>query len=365
MKTSGVSSKSVCFLSMNDHEADDETRNHAKSQTFMHNKIQQRHHHHHHHHHNHSPHANDVFYYDHTSNTTPSADSHSDMNDDLAVIDSDMDMDERDQSISIDDCLQSSSVPGGSLGLEVEVEEEGEEDEAAEATPPVNKAAVAVAALPLDKEIENEKKIYEQKLQSLRHNLNEQLTRFEQTERVRMEEKLKQVQRAYAELKGKFEREGVRKSSSNSSSGSASVFSSVGVQTSDTVHETADLVKRLQAENGELRQRIESERRQFRLEREQWLSDKQRYLQFQNISGLNAVPNKRNSINVLGSSGGEAVAGSKYNQKSIVTLCGPPIQNLAMHQQQQLQQQNQVKQQQQQQSVISDNQISRKQHHFI
>ncbi len=219
------------------------------------------------------------------------------------------------------------------VGVEVEVEEEASDDDQLQIS------ATKQIQTPLDKEIENEKKIYEQKLQSLRQNLNEQLTRFEQTERLRMEDKLKQIQKAYADLKAKYENETSRANKTQSVA--------IGTQTFECGSDSqADLIKRLKAENAELRQRVDSDRRQFRLEREQWLSEKQRYLQIQNLSSVSSSNwtasnanssnnSKRNSMNILSDTSmgstehlqKQGIVPPKFNNTGIVKLCGPAYQN--------------------------------------
>jgi len=106
--------------------------------------------------------------------------------------------------------------------------------------------------------------------------------------RQALEERLNSLQVMYDELKANFEKDlerdvrAMRSRLAESREYSAKLAKALGrCKCQGKVGGDEELLKRSQAENCELRARLEAERRQFEAERGEWMAEKERVLQFQ------------------------------------------------------------------------------------
>jgi len=115
-----------------------------------------------------------------------------------------------------------------------------------------------------------------------------------------LQERLSSLQVMYDELKANFEKDlerdgrAMRSRLAESREYSAKLAKALSrckcQGKKGVVGEDEELLKRSQAENCELRARLEAERRQFEAEREEWMAEKERVLQFQGyLQGQRAV----------------------------------------------------------------------------
>lgn len=146
-------------------------------------------------------------------------------------------------------------------------------------------------------ELEEEKQIYEQKLNSIRTHFNQQLKLFEQNERSQMQDKLNSLQEMYNELKANYKKsldaelKHLRVKLNESQTYAAQLVkqlqaskaslvkprtNTLGVQTNDlsvklennlSQNELLFYIKKLKSENNELKFQLDSERRFFQSER--------------------------------------------------------------------------------------------------
>lgn len=144
-------------------------------------------------------------------------------------------------------------------------------------------------------ELEEEKQIYEQKLNSIRTHFNQQLKLFEQNERSQMQEKLNSLQEMYNELKANYKKsldaelKHLRVKLNESQTYAAQLVkqlqaskvvkprtNTLGIQTNDlslklennlSQNELIFYIKKLKSENNELKFQLDSERRFFQSER--------------------------------------------------------------------------------------------------
>lgn len=158
-------------------------------------------------------------------------------------------------------------------------------------------------------ELEEEKQIYEQKLNAMRVHFNQQLSLFEQNERQCMQERYMSLQQCYNDLKLNYQknldndlkhlRQKLNEShilqqqlikqiqdlqNNNKCNCSSNNSNKVNKQSSNKLSEQNDLmsiIKQIKQENNELKFQLSAERDKFQIEKDKWLNEKRRVLQFQ------------------------------------------------------------------------------------
>jgi hypothetical protein len=166
-------------------------------------------------------------------------------------------------------------------------------------------------------ELEEERQIYEQKLNSIRAHFNQQLKLFEQNEKLIMQEKMDNLQKLYNDLKINYKKhldnelKNLRLKLADSQdsttklykqlqtkANSSTAFNCVTTQTDSsnetmenkTVNELFLYVKKLKYENNELKFQMEADRRQFQIEKEKWFRERLKFAQVSNVRTTNEQP---------------------------------------------------------------------------
>ncbi|CAF0780837.1 unnamed protein product [Brachionus calyciflorus] len=153
--------------------------------------------------------------------------------------------------------------------------------------------------------LEEEKLIYEQKINDLKSHFNQQLALFEENERLQMQNKLSNLQKIYNELKLNYKKnldaelKALRGKLSESEANAEKLYKqlqviqsrksvvSVACQTSsvnerdlnnnNNNNELLFYLRKLKSENNDLKLQLETERRKFQNEKEKWFLQVQAY----------------------------------------------------------------------------------------
>ena len=154
-------------------------------------------------------------------------------------------------------------------------------------------------------ELEEERQIYEQKLCSIRSHFNQQLSFFEQNERQCLQDRVKSLQQSLNDLKCNYQKnldqdlKHLKQKLTESQMANQQLAkqlqdiqlsSKCNCITSQTTinnkanvkqHELMHILKQIKNENNDLKFQLNAERERFQIEKEKWINEKRKVIQFQ------------------------------------------------------------------------------------